>query len=581
MKTAAEILIEHGIDLKSSAPGRYYTTCPQCSAMRSKPHRGNKVLGITIDRSGVQWGCNHCEWTGGGYYNGKANGHAHSDFVATYDYFDESGALLFQVCRRADKSFPQRRPDGKGGWAWGTKDVRKVLYRLPETVEAIAAGHMILVVEGEKDANAAWRIGLPATCNPGGASEHGQKPKWRQEFSESLRGADVVIVPDNDEPGYAHAKSIANSLAGIAKRVRVLKLADHWREVAAKRGGDLSDGLAAGHTREELDALIEQTPEFEANPASAVHSMEVLKTMIFEPVKYVVPGIIVEGLTILAGKPKLGKSWLMLHAGVAVARGGFTLGEIHCIEGDVLYCALEDNQRRLQSRMTKLLGIARPWPKRMQYLCMGEMPRLNAGGLDMIRDWIKSVPEPRLIMIDTFATVRAPKKNNEPHYDADYESGKALQALASEFGVAIVIVHHLRKADADDVFDTVSGTLGLTGVVDTILILKRDSKGGFTLHGHGRDLEALEKAIVWNADACTWTLIGDAKTVRRSSERAAILEALAAATEPLAPSDIAAAAEMKAANVKVLLGKMLENGEVAKAAYGKYQLRRVTVEAAE
>ena len=250
MKTAAEILIEHGIDLKSSAPGRYYTTCPQCSAVRSKPHRGNKVLGITINSAGVQWGCNHCAWTGGGYYNGKANGHAHSDFVATYDYFDESGTLLFQVCRRADKSFTQRRPDGKGGWAWGTKDVRKVLYRLPETIEAIAAGHTILICEGEKDANVAWRIGLPATCNPGGANEHVEKSKWRKEFSESLRGADVVIIPDHDGPGYAHAKSIANSLAGIAKRVRVLKLADHWREVAAKKGGDLSDGLAAGHTRE-------------------------------------------------------------------------------------------------------------------------------------------------------------------------------------------------------------------------------------------------------------------------------------------------------------------------------------------
>jgi predicted ATP-dependent serine protease len=177
--------------------------------------------------------------------------------------------------------------------------------------------------------------------------------------------------------------------------------------------------------------------------------------------------------------------------GLAVADGGHTLGHIPCAQGDVLYCALEDGPRRLQSRITKLYGISRDWPN-MSYYCMGEVPRLNAGGLDMIRDWIKSARNPRLVIIDTFQTVRAPKKNGEPHYEADYESGKALQALANEYCIAIVIVHHLRKADADDVFDTVSGTLGLTGVVDSILVLKRDvgAGGSYTLHGRGRDLES-------------------------------------------------------------------------------------------
>ena len=111
--------------------------------------------------------------------------------------------------------------------------------------------------------------------------------------------------------------------------------------------------------------------------------------MIFQPIKYVVPGIIVEGLTLLAGKPKLGKSWLLLHAAAAVAGAdsSFTLG-VQCVEGDVLYCALEDNLRRLQSRLTKLLGISQDWPTRLDFYC--EMPRLAAGGLDIIKAWIKS-----------------------------------------------------------------------------------------------------------------------------------------------------------------------------------------------
>ena len=154
VKTATEILREHGLNPPSDAPGRYYTICPKCSAARSKAHQKNKVLGITIDSEGVSWGCNHCGWTGGGYYNGKANGHAGdaAGIVATYDYTDENGELLFQVVRKEGKKFVQRRPNGKGGWIWNTKGVQKTIYRLPEIDEAIAGGHTVLVVEGEKDA---------------------------------------------------------------------------------------------------------------------------------------------------------------------------------------------------------------------------------------------------------------------------------------------------------------------------------------------------------------------------------------------------------------------------------------------
>src|SRR5262245_31009919 len=94
---------------------------------------------------------------------------------------------------------------------------------------------------------------------------------------------------------------------------------------------------------------------------------------VFEPVNFVVPGFVIEGLTLFAGKPKAGKSWLMLHAAIAVARGGFTLGDVHCNEGDVLYCALEDNKRRLHGRLKKLLGHQAA-PTRLRFLT--EMPRL-------------------------------------------------------------------------------------------------------------------------------------------------------------------------------------------------------------
>lgn len=305
-------------------------------------------------------------------------------------------------------------------------------------------------------------------------------------------------------------------------------------------------------------------------PQTGPHGMEPLQTMTFDPIKYVVPGVIVEGLTILAGKPKLGKSWLLLHAAAAVARGGFTLGNIHCKEGDVLYCALEDNQRRMQGRMAKLLGMERAWPKRMQYYALGEMRRLADGGLATIRDWIASVPQPRLVVIDTFASVRSPKKANQTNYDADYESGRELQKLANEHGVAIVIVHHTRKAEADDAFDTISGTLGLNGVVDTLLVLKRESNGSIVLHGQGRDLAGVEKAMTFNTEACTWTITGDATEVRRTAERQAVLQAIREGGEPVGPNDIADVAGMRSQNVKFLLRKLLKEGAIQKVKHGKY-----------
>jgi len=329
-----------------------------------------------------------------------------------------------------------------------------------------------------------------------------------------------------------------------------------------------------GYRGERAEPKSETPKQQKTTQASNPTVAEALKIMTFLPIKYVVPDILVEGLTLLAGKPKIGKSWLLLHAAVAVACNGFTLGTIHCPEGDVLYCALEDNLRRLQSRLTKLLGTARDWPARLEFQC--EMPKLAEGGLALIRDWIKSKPHPRLVIIDTLAMVRAPKKRDETNYADDYAAALELRALANETGVAIVLVHHLRKADSDDAFDTVSGTLGLTGAPDSILVLKRDTSGTIILHGRGRDLIEIEMAMTFDKESCLWRIAGNAADVRRSSERAAVLEALDEATEPIGPNDIAAATGMKATNIRRLLGKMAKAGEVKKAKYGKYECDRVT-----
>jgi hypothetical protein len=161
-----------------------------------------------------------------------------------YDYRDEGGAILHQVLRGPGKKFWQRKPNGSGGWVNNVKDVRLVPYRLPELLARPT--ETVFIVEGEKDADRLHAAGLLATTNSGGAG------KWRESHSESLRGRDVVVIPDNDAPGRAHALQVANALTGIAASIKIVALPD----VPDK--GDISDWLGAGHGVTELQDLVER-----------------------------------------------------------------------------------------------------------------------------------------------------------------------------------------------------------------------------------------------------------------------------------------------------------------------------------
>jgi hypothetical protein len=314
-------------------------------------------------------------------------------------------------------------------------------------------------------------------------------------------------------------------------------------------------------------ARAQQANGGDQEPIKAACTTKALETMTFDPIKHVVPGILIEGLTLFAGKPKIGKSWFLLDVAIAVANGGFTLGELHCIQGDALYCALEDSERRLQSRLRKLsLGF----PERLFYFT--ELPRLSTGGLDQIRAWIVAHPQARLIIIDTLAMVREGKKREDTNYDADYQAVLDLRKLANELKIAVVVVHHLRKAEADDVFDTISGTLGLTGAPDSILVLKYDGHG-YSLHGKGRDLIEFDKAMTFDRQGCRWRITGEAAEVKRSTQRAAVLTALSEAPGPIGPRDIADDTGMKEANIRQLIVKLVKEGAVEKVARGQYKAR--------
>jgi putative DNA primase/helicase len=182
----------------------------------------------------------------------KSNGHdcGRGRIVATYDYHDATGKLAFQVVRFEPKAFRQRAPNGE----WSVKGIEKMPYRLPQLLNA----NEVYICEGEKDCDNLARLGLVATTNPGGADKNGEGgKKWPDIFGRWFKGRHAILIPDNDEPGRRHVQAVAKKLKDKAASVRLLEIPG----VPPK--GDLSDWLAAGGTRDELEELAAAAPVWE------------------------------------------------------------------------------------------------------------------------------------------------------------------------------------------------------------------------------------------------------------------------------------------------------------------------------
>jgi RecA-family ATPase len=307
-----------------------------------------------------------------------------------------------------------------------------------------------------------------------------------------------------------HAGKHAHGLTGMRKQFGDA-VAD---QVAEWLGYDYnSERDPETSTKSEIKSEIksETKPNWRANIISAAD----LEHKMFAKLVEIVPKLLVEGLTILAGRPKVGKSWKALDLSLGVAGNREVLSGIMPLSGDVLYCALEDTQRRLQSRTTRLIGYNKeePWPARLQLAT--NWRRLDEGGADDIAAWADSVPNPRLVVLDTLAGARPQRNAGEQLYDSDYKALVGLQKLAGEKHFGALVLHHTRKMQADDPLDTVSGTLGLTGCADTVMVINRTT-AGTTLYVRGRDIEEGEHAIVFDKSTCRWQLMGDASEVHLS-----------------------------------------------------------------
>jgi putative DNA primase/helicase len=375
----------------------------------------------------------------------------------SYDYTDENGTLLFQSCRFVEstgkKTFRQRRPNPEkaGEWIYSLGEQEPVLYRLPEVLAAIHDGKRVFVVEGEKDADNLSELGYTATTNPMGAG------KWREAFSTYFENADVVILPDNDEPGRSHAEQVAASLVTKRATVKVVALPN------LPEKGDVSDWLDAGHDLDALETLIVKTPRWTGDAMQAAHRTRWRLDELFEndnimrPPPAIVPRLAWAGRsTLLAAREKAGKSTLTGYITACVSNGDPFLG-VSCHKGPVLIVGLEefigDTARRLRH-----FG-AEPTNVHLVDRFAGD-PALRPTEL---RDHIESVA-PLLVIVDSLATWSNGMGVSD-HNDASAMTGvlQPLTDMVHQLGAALIIIHHTTKGDGK-----ARGSTAITAGVDMV-----------------------------------------------------------------------------------------------------------------
>jgi hypothetical protein len=424
--------------------------------------------------------------------------------IRSYVYRKTDGQPMFIVDRYWPKTFRQRKPDTLPGDTGGIKGIEPILFHADKVWQRMKAEPTtVYLVDGERDVETAEQHGLVATTPPGFGK------KWRDTYTSFLRHAkEVVIVVDQDElkadgslgPGQTFALAARSALRAETVKVRV---------VAPAVGKDLSDHFAGGYGPD----------DFQVEPTASVRPRGLdassLMTQEFEPVEFIVDKILPEGLTILAGSPKVGKSWVALDFCLAVALGGRALSVVPCTQGNVLYLAREDSYRRLQSRIALVMGGSMEAPKDLELVPQEHDWIGGEEGLANLSEWAEEVRNPKLVVLDTLARVE-PEMGEDSRrgvYAGNYSMMARYKRWADQHHLAVLAVHHDRKGDsgasktgmAADPFTKISGTRGLTGAADTLMFLEsiRGTRTG-ELHVTGRDvaeqsLELHKAGPLWSA----------------------------------------------------------------------------------
>lgn len=242
-----------------------------------------------------------------------------------------------------------------------------------------------------------------------------------------------------------------------------------------------------------------------------------LNNMQIDPMFFVVEDMLPIGLSILASPPKFGKSWLCMMLSIAVSSGTSFLG-FRTNKSGVLYLALEDSYQRLQDRMNKVLRGMKPNDLfTMSIQCRD----LGHGLIQQLEEYLENKPDTKLIIIDTFAKIRSDCKRGESAYTQDYREAGALKQFADNHKICVLLVHHTKKMrDVGDIFANISGTMGLTGAADTMIVLSKDDRMDeqTKLSITGRDVDMNEYQMQFDKEKCRWNILGKAEDVEKEYE---------------------------------------------------------------
>jgi hypothetical protein len=484
--------------------------------------------------------------------------------VAAYDYRDEAGTLLYQAVRYLPKGFTQRQPDGSGGWLWNIKEVRLVLYRLPELLIANPAA-TVFIPEGEKDVENLWMLGVVATCNAMGAG------KWRAEYNEFLRGRQVVLLPDHDKAGAGHTRTVANVLTGIAASVKVLNLP------GLPDKGDVSDWLTSGGTAERLTALADATPAYAPETDSVSRDrnasgfrFSTLDDLLAEPeeeVAYVWERTLpAGGISICAAKPKVGKSTCVRNLVVAVLRGTPFFGRA-ITPGAVVYLCLEEKRAEIAGHFRRMGASGGNL-----YIHTGRAPD------DALAALTVAIAEyrPVLAVIDPLS--RFVRLNDANAYAEVARAMEPIIDLARTSGCHIICVHHAGKGERTG-GDALLGSTALFAAVDTLLMMKRRDQVRTieTMQRYGEDME--ETVVYLDTETGIVTPGGDLATMLMEQAQVAVLAAMG--NDTLTEPDIRARVGGNESTTGKALRALVDEGKVARTGKGKrgdpYQYRRAGV----
>ncbi len=294
-----------------------------------------------------------------------------------------------------------------------------------------------------------------------------------------------------------------------------------------------------------------------------------LMAKVFPELDFAIPGLFPVGLNLLAGKPKMKKSFFCLDAVSSLASGGQFLGFIDIPQPQTaLYLALEDSVRRLKSRLLAISGDTEG-NNRLHFKT--EWPRMGEGCMEDLEAWVAANPTVRLITIDTYNKIRGLKRPGSSIYEKDDLELTELKKFADKHKLAILLVHHLRKSDNGGLQDMVSGSIGIVGAPDTIAIMEKiKGKGNAILHIYGRDVEDNLFNLKFNTQSISWELATSENEM--SPERTEILEIIEKAKKPMKLSDIATTVGKKLTTTYKLVSGLVDGQYLKKTSYGFYEI---------